>query len=80
MTTTAARVTTTATPPLTPDTLRQRTTLSVAEASAVLGCGLRQTYAMVHDGTLPVIRVGRSFRVPAAALLRMLGLDPNAAA
>lgn len=60
---------------LTPAQLRERTTVSVDEAAGVLGCGRRQAYEMVHDGTLPTIRVGRSFRVPAAHLVRVLGLD-----
>lgn len=65
---------------LTPDDLRTRTVVTVDEAAAVLNCGRRQAYVMAQDGSLPVIRVGRAMKVPAAALLRLIGADPNAAA
>lgn len=65
---------------LTPDALRQRTVVSVEEAAAVLDCGRRQAYEMAASGDLPTIKVGRAYKVPAAALLRMIGADPNAAA
>lgn len=58
---------------LTLDELRQRPTLSVAEAAQALGIGRRLAYEAVRRGDLPVIRIGdRRVVVPTAALLAML--------
>ena len=45
-------------------------------AASVLGFGRTTAYAMVAAGTfpVPVLRVGRIYRVPVAPLLRLLGL------
>lgn len=58
---------------LTLDELRQRPTLSVAEAAQALGIGRRLAYEAVRRGDLPAIRIGdRRVVVPTAALLAML--------
>lgn len=44
-----------------------------------LGLGRARTFELAREGRLPfpVYRLGRSFRVPTAALRRALGLDPE---
>ncbi|MFH8790940.1 helix-turn-helix domain-containing protein [Streptomyces roseoverticillatus] len=42
--------------------------LSVAEVAAVMRISKMTVYRLVHSGHLPAIRVGRSFRVPEAAV------------
>lgn len=37
--------------------------LTVAEVAAVMRVSKMTVYRMVHDGQLPAVRVGRSFRV-----------------
>nr|WP_028474760.1 helix-turn-helix domain-containing protein [Nocardioides alkalitolerans] len=37
--------------------------LTVAEVAAVMRVSKMTVYRMLHDGTLPAVRVGRSFRV-----------------
>ena len=44
--------------------------LKPAEVAVALGLGRTKTYSLIGDGTLPVVRVGRSVRVPSAALAR----------
>lgn len=65
--------------PLLPDP-REVPTLSVPEAARLLGVGRTAAYAAARefersDGRsgLPAVRVGTRFRVPTAALLRLLG-------
>jgi hypothetical protein len=60
----------------------ERPWLSVDEAGAFLGLGHTKSYTEARrfietDGAegLPVIRFGRTFRVPTAKLLELLGLD-----
>lgn len=48
--------------------------ITVEQAATFLGIGRAQAYAAVHRGELPVIKIGRSLRVPTALLLAMLGL------
>lgn len=38
------------------------------QAAEVLGIGRSKVYALLADGTLPSVRVGKSVRVPAAEL------------
>jgi excisionase family DNA binding protein len=38
--------------------------LTVAEVAAIMRVSKMTVYRMVHSGTLPAIRVGRSYRVP----------------
>ncbi|WP_107288277.1 helix-turn-helix domain-containing protein [Streptomyces sp. NBRC 110611] len=42
--------------------------LTVAEVAAVMRVSKMTAYRLVHSGHLPAIRVGRSFRVPEAAV------------
>ncbi len=52
--------------------MSESATLSVPEAAKVLGCGRIAAYKMAKAGTLPVLRIGRSIRVPRAALDELL--------
>ena len=47
-------------------------TISVLEASAVLGISKGTAYKAVHSGELPTIKIGRRLLVPIEALNRML--------
>jgi excisionase family DNA binding protein len=52
-------------------------TISVEEAARYLGVSRAYAYTMVREGHLPVIRLGaKRVRVPSAALLRLLGVEP----
>ncbi len=44
--------------------------LRIEEAARYLSLGRSKTYQLVASGELPVVRIGRSVRVPAAALRR----------
>lgn len=46
--------------------------LTVAEVADMARVSKMTVYRMVHAGDLPAIRVGRSFRVPQAAVEEML--------
>ena len=50
--------------------------LTVPEAGAVLRIGRNAAYDAVRNGELYAVRVGRSLRVPKAAVLRMLDPEP----
>ena len=63
---------------MTPEDLRTRTVITVEELGQVFGVGRRQAYDLVHSDQIPIIRVGRSIRVPVAPVLDMLGLSPKA--
>lgn len=55
----------------------QRKTLTVPEAGELyFGLGRDAAYAAARRGDIPVIRLGRSVRVPIAALERLM-LDPD---
>jgi excisionase family DNA binding protein len=47
--------------------------LTVEEAARVLRIGRSAAYAAAHNGDLPVIRVGRTLRVPRHRLEQLLG-------
>jgi excisionase family DNA binding protein len=53
----------------------ERPTLSIDEASVVLGIARASAYQAAQRGEIPVVRFGRRLRVPTAALRRMLDLD-----
>jgi excisionase family DNA binding protein len=38
--------------------------MTVEEAKRVLRIGLRQTYELVKDGTIPSLKLGRTIRIP----------------
>ena len=42
--------------------------LTVAEVAAMMRVSKMTVYRLVHAGTLPAVRVGRSFRVPEQAV------------
>lgn len=42
--------------------------LTVAEVAAVMRVSKMTVYRLVHNGELPAVRVGRSFRVPEQAV------------
>ncbi len=42
--------------------------LRVEEAAEAIACSRSKTYQLLADGSLPSVRVGRSIRVPVAAL------------
>ena len=46
--------------------------LTVAEVSRILRLGRNQTYALIAQGKIPAIRLGRSLRCPKAALVRLI--------
>ena len=54
---------------------RERPTLTIKEAAALLGISLHGAYDAAHRGELPVIWIGRRMLVPTAGLLAMVGLD-----
>jgi hypothetical protein len=59
---------------------RVETTFDVAFAAAALGYGQAGAYEAIRDGTwpTPVIRSGRYIRIPAGAVLRVLGISAEA--
>jgi excisionase family DNA binding protein len=42
--------------------------LTVAEVASIMRVSKMTVYRLVHDGRLPAVRVGRSFRVPEQAV------------
>lgn len=42
--------------------------LTVAEVASLMRVSKMTVYRLVHQGTLPAVRVGRSFRVPEQAV------------
>ncbi len=42
--------------------------LTVAEVAGLMRVSKMTVYRLVHDGRLPAVRVGRSFRVPEQAV------------
>jgi excisionase family DNA binding protein len=52
-------------------------TVSVEEAAKWVGLGRSAAYEAARRGELPVLRFGRSLRVPTALLRQMLGLKES---
>ena len=50
----------------------ERETMSVEQASKILGVGRGLAYSMAREGKLPTIRFGRRLLVPRRALYRLL--------
>jgi excisionase family DNA binding protein len=46
--------------------------LTVAEVAEAMRVSKMTVYRLVHSGTLPAVRVGRSFRVPEGAVTEYL--------
>lgn len=55
--------------------------LTVAEVAAALRVSKMTVYRKVHEGELPSVQFGRSFRIPASAVEAYMpeaqGSDPN---
>ncbi|MGX5770482.1 hypothetical protein ACWKWN_06985 [Microbacterium trichothecenolyticum] len=62
--------------PLTLDDLRGRATITIPEASIVLGLSAWAGYQAAQRGEIPVLVLGRRKVVPVPALLRMLDGEP----
>jgi len=62
------------------DEVRDRLTVTVPEAGALLGLGRDAAYLAAHRGELPCLRLGRRLIVPVPKLLAMLGAEPDKAA
>jgi hypothetical protein len=62
-----------------PDPADQPTLPLWPDAGRAFGLGRARTFELARSGQLPVpvFRLGRSFRVPTAALRRALQLDPE---
>lgn len=50
------------------DRLSEVRFLTVAEVASIMRVSKMTVYRMVHNGELPAVRVGRSFRVPQDAV------------
>ena len=50
--------------------------LTVPEAGKLLGLKKRASYLAAERGDLPVVRFGRLVRVPRAAMMRLLEVQP----
>jgi len=50
----------------------QRPVLTLAEVGQLLNLSKPTVLGLVHNGTIPAIRFGRSWRVPRVALERLL--------
>jgi excisionase family DNA binding protein len=57
--------------------LLARPTISVPEAGLLMGVCRNVAYGAVRSGELPVVRIGRSLRVPTALLRKLLGVEPS---
>lgn len=57
------------------DELRACTTVSVAKAGAWLGMSPASAYRAAADGSLPVVIVAKTRRVPTPRLLALVGLS-----
>jgi excisionase family DNA binding protein len=51
---------------------KDKLTYEITEAAQLLGVGRNQAYEAAHRGELPVIRIGKRYLIPKAALDRML--------
>lgn len=62
--------------PITLEQLINQPTVSVEQASDLIGISRAYAYEMCQDGRLPTVKLGvRRYRVKSAALLKMLGED-----
>jgi excisionase family DNA binding protein len=54
--------------------------LKVKEVAGILRVGRNQLYEAVARGEIPAVRIGRTIRIPKAALLQLLTGPPATAA
>jgi excisionase family DNA binding protein len=54
--------------------------LKVKEVAGILRVGRNQLYEAVARGEIPAVRIGRTIRIPKAALLQLLAGPPATAA
>lgn len=59
-------------------TPEEQPTMTVEQAGEFLGLGRSSAYEAARRGELPVLRFGRTLRVPTARLRVLLGIDPEA--
>jgi len=52
--------------------MNQCETLSPRETALILGVGRNTCYRLIHAGVIPVLRLGRTIRVPRPALEDLL--------
>lgn len=55
-------------------------TITVEQASNIIGLPVRTAYRAAARGEIPSIRIGRRLLVPTRRLLDLLGLEPHEAA
>nr|WP_203290266.1 helix-turn-helix domain-containing protein [Metabacillus sp. cB07] len=55
--------------------LLNKPVLDVEDIQAILDCGKRQTYELVHSGVFPHVRVGRRIKVSTPVFLKWLNGD-----
>ena len=55
------------------DAIKSRATITIEEASVILGVSRGSAYEAARTGELPVLRLGRRVLVPVARLLELLG-------
>ena len=48
--------------------MSERLTLSVTEAAELLGIGRNHLYALINEGQIPHVRLGRLIKIPRSAL------------
>ena len=56
--------------------IAERLVYTVPEAGRLLGLGRNTAYEAAKRGEIPTIRMGRLLRVPKAALLKLVGVEP----
>lgn len=56
---------------------RQRPWLTVAELAEITGEGQKAIRSAIDAGQLPHLQVGRYVRIPTAALLTLVGIEPD---
>jgi excisionase family DNA binding protein len=52
--------------------MTEKLTVSVVEAGFILGLSPATSYRLVHEGTIPALRLGRQLRVPIVQLEKLL--------
>lgn len=57
--------------------MKNTLTYSVDEAGKALGIGRNVAFRLVHQGTIPAIRLGKKLRVPKTAIEEMMRNPPH---